>query len=98
MYGIKSLGVFCGSADGKNPRYVKDALKLGKLLAENNINIQDISQTIVDGFFTMMMITDTNEATKSFSVLSDELEELGKSIGVQIKLQREEIFEKMQRI
>ncbi len=72
--------------------------KVCTYLAENNINIQDISQTIVDGFFTMMMITDTNEATKSFSVLSDELEELGKSIGVQIKLQREEIFEKMQRI
>ena len=39
MYGIKSLGVFCGSADGKNPRYVKDALKLGKILAENNIRL-----------------------------------------------------------
>ncbi len=72
--------------------------KVCTYLAENNINILDISQTIVDGFFTMMMITDTNEAAKSFALLSDELENLGKSIGVQIKLQREEIFEKMQRI
>ena len=48
--------------------------KVCTYLAENNINIQDISQTIVDGFFTMMMITDTNEAAKSFSVLSDEQE------------------------
>lgn len=39
MFKIKSLGVFCGSADGKNPRYVKDALKLGKILAENNIRL-----------------------------------------------------------
>ncbi len=67
-------------------------------LAKNNINILDISQTIVDGFFNMMMIADTNNASKSFSILSDELEGLGKEIGVQIKLQREEIFEKMQRI
>lgn len=72
--------------------------KVCSYLADNNINILDISQTIVDGFFTMMMITDTNEAAKSFALLSDELENLGKSIGVQIKLQREEIFEKMQRI
>ena len=72
--------------------------KVCTYLAENNINILDISQTIVDGFFTMMMITDTNEAAKSFALLSDELENLGKSIGVQIKLQRDEIFEKMQRI
>ena len=67
-------------------------------LAKNNINILDISQTIVDGFFNMMMIADTNNASKSFSILSDELEAIGKEIGVQIKLQREEIFEKMQRI
>ena len=39
MYKIKSLSVFCGSADGKNPRYVKDAFKLGKILAENNIRL-----------------------------------------------------------
>lgn len=39
MYKIKSLGVFCGSAEGKNPRYIKDALQLGKILAENNIRL-----------------------------------------------------------
>ena len=39
MFRIKSLGVFCGAADGKNPRYVKDAAKLGKTLAENNIRL-----------------------------------------------------------
>lgn len=39
MYKIKSLSVFCGSADGKNPRYVQDAFKLGKILAENDIRL-----------------------------------------------------------
>lgn len=39
MFKIKSLGVFCGSADGKNPRYIKDALKLGQILAKNNIRL-----------------------------------------------------------
>ena len=72
--------------------------KVCAYLAENNINILDISQTIVQGFFNMMMITDTNSAEKEFKVLSDELAKLGDSIGVVIKLQREEIFLKMQRI
>ena len=72
--------------------------KVCAYLAENNINILDISQTIVQGFFNMMMITDTNSADKEFKVLSDELAKLGDSIGVVIKLQREEIFLKMQRI
>ncbi len=72
--------------------------KVCTYLASNNINIQDITQTIVDGYFNMMMICDANSALKSFSTLSDELEELGREIGVIIKLQREEIFEKMQRI
>ena len=72
--------------------------KVCAYLADNNINILDISQTIVQGYFNMMMITDTNSAEKEFKVLSDELSKLGDSIGVVIKLQREEIFLKMQRI
>ena len=67
-------------------------------LAENNVNILDISQTIVDGFFNMMMICDANSASKEFLTLSDELEDLGRNIGCIIKLQREEIFDSMQRI
>ncbi len=72
--------------------------KVCTYLAANNINILDISQTIVQGFFNMMMITDTNNATKEFKVLSDELAELGNEIGCIIKLQREEIFLRTQRI
>jgi len=67
-------------------------------LYENNVNIEDISQTIVQGYFNMMMVVDTSKATKEFLTLSEELEELGKKIGVLIKLQREDIFKSMQRI
>ena len=67
-------------------------------LADNGLNILDISQTIVDGFFNMMMIVDFTSAEKGFSVVSDELEELGQGIGCVIRLQREEIFDKMHRL
>lgn len=67
-------------------------------LYESNVNIEDISQSIVGGYFNMMMIVDTSEAKKEFLTLSQELEELGKKIGVLIKLQREDIFKSMQRI
>ena len=72
--------------------------KVCTYLAESNVNILDISQTIVDGFFNMMMICDSNNASKDFLVLSEELDELGHSLGCIIKLQREEIFDSMQRI
>lgn len=67
-------------------------------LYERNVNIEDISQSIVGGYFNMMMIVDTSQANKEFLTLSKELEELGKGIGVMIKLQREDIFKSMQRI
>ena len=72
--------------------------KVCSYLADNRINILDISQTIVSGYFNMMMITDISGATKSFAAISDEMEKLGEEIGVVIKCQREEIFEKMHRI
>ena len=72
--------------------------KVCTFLAERNVNILDIRQTIVDGFFNMMMICDANNANKEFLTLSEELEALGQGIGCIIKLQREEIFENMQRI
>lgn len=67
-------------------------------LYKKNVNVEDISQTIVGGFFNMMMIVDTSTSTLSFLDLSVQLEELGKKIGVIIKLQREDIFKSMQRI
>lgn len=72
--------------------------KVCTYLAENEINILDISQTIVQGYFNMMMIVDTSAAVKSHGDVADELQLLGESIGVIIKCQREEIFSKMHRI
>lgn len=72
--------------------------KVCTYLANNNINILDISQTIVQGFFNMMMIADTNESLKDFSVIAEELEQIGQEMGCIIKMQREDIFDKMHRI
>lgn len=72
--------------------------KVCTYLAESNVNILDISQTIVSEYFNMMMIVDTNNANKAFDELSSELAKLGEDIGVNIKCQREEIFSKMHRI
>lgn len=67
-------------------------------LAENQINILDISQTIVQEYFNMMMIVDMSAMEKPFEQAANELTELGNSIGVQVKCQREDIFNKMHRI
>ena len=67
-------------------------------LAENNINILDIAQTIVDGYFNMMMVVDISEIEKDFKVICDEMEQVGEEIGVKIQCQKEEIFEKMHRL
>ena len=72
--------------------------KICTYLADNKANILDISQTIVQGFFNMMMIVDINDATKPFGELADELERIGDEIGVKVKCQREEIFTRMHRI
>ena len=67
-------------------------------LADNHINILDISQTIVDGFFNMMMIVDVADSKKEFGVMVDELEKLGEDMGCIVKAQREDIFDKMHRL
>ncbi len=67
-------------------------------LSDSSVNVLDISQTIVSGYFNMMMIVDMSKATKSFAEVSDQLDELGENIGVTIKCQKEEIFEMMHRI
>lgn len=72
--------------------------KVCTYLADNGINILDISQTIVQGWFNMMMITDMDKAAKQFKEIADELEKLGDEIGVQIRCQREDIFKGMHRI
>ena len=72
--------------------------KVCTYLAETNINILDISQTIVGGYFNMMAIVDVTDANKEIVTVTKELEVLGISIGVTIHCQREEIFEKMHRL
>lgn len=67
-------------------------------LAENKINILDISQTIVSGYFNMMMITDMENASVDFEKTVEDLDALGDGIGVKIKAQKEEIFESMHRL
>lgn len=72
--------------------------KVCTYLAENKINILDISQTIVQGYFNMMMITDMTSVEKEMGNIFKEIEVLGEEIGVTIRCQREEIFEKMHRL
>ena len=80
----------------------KDAVgiiaKVCTYMADHQINILDISQTIIQGFFNMMMIVDTSKMTVDYSTMTDEIVRLGEQTGVQIKCQREEIFDKMHRI
>lgn len=72
--------------------------KVCTYLANNRINILDISQTIVQGFFNMMMIVDASETNKGFEEVAEELEQIGSEIGVIIRAQHEDIFDKMHRI
>ena len=67
-------------------------------LAENHINILDISQTIVQGYFNMMMIVDLTSMTDDFSSIADGLGQLGEDLGVKAQIQLEDIFDKMHRI
>ncbi|MDO4598816.1 MAG: ACT domain-containing protein [[Ruminococcus] gnavus] len=67
-------------------------------LAESKINILDISQTIVQGYFNMMMVVDISGIEKDFKVICEEMEQMGEDIGVKIQCQKEEIFEKMHRL
>lgn len=72
--------------------------KVCTYLADNNINILDISQTIVQDYFDMMMIVDVTNIEKDFGDVVEELDKLGDEIGVNIRIQREEIFAKMHRL
>ena len=72
--------------------------KVCNYLSDNRINILDISQTIVGGYFNMMLIADITACDKEFGLVSDELKALGEDIGVRILAQKEEIFTKMHRI
>lgn len=67
-------------------------------LSQNNINILDIAQTIVDGYFNMMMVVDASASTKDHDRIAEELKDIGDELGVQIKAQNQEIFDMMHRL
>lgn len=68
------------------------------LLADNNVNVLDISQTILQSFFTMTMLVDVSSCKLPFTVLSTLLENEGKQRGLTIKVQREDIFDAMHKV
>ena len=68
------------------------------LLAQNNINILDITQTVLQGYFTMVMLVDTSACTQSIGDMADILEKAGREQELSIRIQREDIFNAMHRI
>ena len=72
--------------------------KVCAYLAENDINVLDINQSIVQGFFNMIMIVDAQNAKKDFAVLNSDMEKISEELGVKIKMQHEDIFNVMHRI
>ena len=68
------------------------------LLAQHNINILDISQTVLQEYFTMVMLVDTAACTASVGEMADILEQAGKEQNLSIRVQREDIFNAMHRI
>jgi len=72
--------------------------KTCNFLAKNNANILDISQTVVSGYFNMMMIVDVTNCKKPFDEMGAEFSKLGLDMGLRIRCQKSEIFEKMHRV
>ena len=72
--------------------------KVCTYMADHQINILDISQTIIQGFFNMMMIVDCSKSSKVFDKLAADLSSIGESMGLEIRCQKSEIFEKMHRV
>lgn len=68
------------------------------LLASFQVNVLDISQTVMQGYFTMMMAVEVSECTVSLVELCDKMESAGKEMGLSIRVQREDIFQAMHRI
>ena len=67
-------------------------------LAAFNVNVLDITQTVMEGYFTMMMVVDVSASPCPVAELAQKLEEKGRETGLSIRLQREEIFQAMHRV
>ena len=72
--------------------------KVSTKLAENNINIEDISQTVMQSYFTMVMLVDISESKLEYKKLVEELKQIGDEVGVDIYVQHEDIFNSMHKI
>lgn len=72
--------------------------KVSTCLSDFNINILDINQTIMQNIFTMIMLVDIKDATNDFANISQKLESLGRELGVEIRIQHEDIFNSMHKI
>ena len=72
--------------------------KVSGKLFELNINIEDISQTIMQNYFTMIMMVDTSKATADFATILQAMNQLGQEIGMDIKMQNQSIFDAMHRV
>ncbi|MGY0375025.1 ACT domain-containing protein [Clostridium sp. JNZ J1-5] len=71
---------------------------VSRVLADSNVNILDISQTILQDYFTMIMLVDLSKSSKSFKELKEVLDSLGKELDLSIRIQHEEIFDAMHNI
>ncbi|MDR2209873.1 MAG: ACT domain-containing protein [Spirochaetaceae bacterium] len=72
--------------------------KVSAFLADRNINIEDINQTILSGNFVMMMMVDLSQSSRALDAVKKELAEMGNSMGVSISLMHENVFSAMHRI
>lgn len=68
------------------------------LLADNNVNVLDISQTVMQEYFTMMMVVDTAACSQPFDALASALADYGQNHSLSVRIQREDIFDAMHRI
>lgn len=68
------------------------------LLAKRQVNILDISQTVMQEYFTMIMLVDTERCSEPFSALAEELHAWGETVGLSVRIQHEDIFNAMHRI
>lgn len=72
--------------------------KVTSVLSEEDVNVLDISQTILQDFFTMIMLVDITNCKADFNTLKEKLEQTGKEIGMKITMQHEDVFQYMHRI
>ena len=68
------------------------------LISSMQVNILDLNQTIMDGFFTMVMLVDTSTTDKPFDEIRQALETEGTKLGLDIRIQREDIFDAMHKV